>query len=397
MTTSPAHAGPRDAPAVDAALDIARGWAGEGLTALFLSGSHATGEAVWIEHEGRAVTLSDLDVWIVVRDEAARQAAEARAHAGRAGLATRLLALGIAAPLEVGFVTPAGLARLPAKPGTIELRRHARVIAGGREWLDRVPDVAPDAVGAEETLLLLENRAFELLLARPGLVARGRLDRLRARHGVLKAALDLAAVVALAHGELPDGAVARVARARALLPADVIPAPPSPLAMHATELDALWDAALAWRRGEGTDAPADGPAEWLRAARAWSAVWWGLADGPADPWARALARAARAPLARRWRRSLAFRARGGATPALAERLSHAGAGTPQHRVNGTAVVLVLAAALTGREPVLPAGAVRALRALGVTGDGADWDTRRGEAVRAWDRWILDGQRTADGA
>src|SRR6185369_7895622 len=59
--------------------------AGAGLEALILSGSHATGEAVWTSLEGRAVSLSDVDLYAVVRSEAARAAA---ANAGPRALAS---------------------------------------------------------------------------------------------------------------------------------------------------------------------------------------------------------------------------------------------------------------------------------------------------------------------
>ncbi|HEY6868026.1 MAG TPA: hypothetical protein VI792_12260, partial [Candidatus Eisenbacteria bacterium] len=240
-------------------LAPARAWAGPDRLALIVSGSHARGEAVWARVAGRALSLSDLDLYAVVRERGAQREALARQAAARRGLAGRLRELGLAAPLEVSFLTPGDLGSLPARPGTIELRRHGQVVDGDPSWLARVPEVSPRDVGDEEMLLLLENRAFELLEARAALDAPDPIARLAARHATLKTALDLAGVTCLAAGEYPDGAAARVALAR-------------PRWRHPDAMPP-WDAALAWRgRVEPLD-PVRALGEWLTTAAAWVAVW----------------------------------------------------------------------------------------------------------------------------
>jgi len=384
--------------ALAAALEIARGWAGERAQALVLSGSHAAGHAVWCALDGREVTLSDLDVYAVLPDDAACRDAAARARAGRSGLRARLLALGIAAPLEVGFLTRSGLARMPARPGVLELVRRGRVVLGDPDVMALVPRWSPRDVPREETLLLLENRGFELLLAGAALASVEPLRRYQACHALRKTSADLATVLALAAGELPADAAARIAWASehalgalAALPLEHQAAPGA--------FQALWASALAWRSGETTlPAPAALAAEWHATVRAWCAVWWALhGDGPREPWARALRVAARAPMRRRARQALLAASRGGATAPLGSRLRFAFAGTPQHRVNGSAAVLLLAAAMSApppARPALPVGALRALRALDVTG-AADWSGAAHDVTRAWDLWVLDGQRTAE--
>jgi hypothetical protein len=387
------------------AIERAREWAGDGLRSLIVSGSHATGEAVWAELDGRRLSLSDLDLYAVMRDAAACAAAHARAAAGRSGLARDALSWGLAAPLEVAFVTLDGLTRMPARPGTVELARSGRVLLGDRTVLERLPRWDPAEVSAEERLLLLENRAFELLWAmgeaggsggaNPASPDSTALAALCARHAVQKTVLDLAAVRTLARGELPASAAARVARARELgAPANL----PSWLD-HAWEgLEALWPEALAWRSGAPRALPADAAgAEWRAAARAWCAVWWAEREGaqaPRDPWERALATAARAPLARRVRRSLMGSMRGGEAAGALARLRHALAGTPQHRIHGSATVLLLAAAQSPHEPRLSAGALRALAQLGVT-PAVEFAAAAAGVVRAWDRGLHAGLRTAD--
>lgn len=379
-------------------LERVERWAGPRLEALLLSGSHASGEAVWVEVEGRTLSLSDLDLYAVMRDDAAVAAAErARAATPAADLAPVLDAAGLAAPLEVAFITRAGLSALPARPGTVELARAARVLKGDPGVLDAIPRWQPADVGREERLRLLENRGFELLWAwnasGPGLA------RLRARHAILKTALDLAAARCLAAGELPARAAEKVARARAL---GVPAALPSWLEGAWDGLEPLWEQALAWRAGSGARAEDPAPdATWRAAARGWCAAWWAESASESratEPWERALALAARGSLARRWRRALApDPARSpelapepaAAAPARAplfHRLRHAPAGTPILRVHGTGVVLLLAAAQSAREPALPSGALRALRRLGVTRE-ARFDAARAQVLAAWGRAV----------
>lgn|GEM_PF-4448248 len=395
MRAAPSAAEPvRGAEALSAALvaealsDVRR-WAPRRL-AVLLGGSAATGEDVWRADRGRAVTLSDLDLYVVVPDARARDAARACARGGLAAARARAQALGLEAELETAFFTPGDLAALPARPATIELRRAGRVLEGDRAWRERVPAWAPGDVGREERLLLLENRAFELLWARPRLAGAG-LTALRARHAVLKAALDLAGAACLAAGEYPPGAAARVARARALGGPHVTPA-----------LDAAWTAALAWRAGgPDTDDAGARREEWQVVALAWTSAWRaeaGDAD-PGDPASVVRHAARRARLRRRLRLAVFHADRSGRGPRLVSRLRAAGAGTPQHRVNATGALL-LAALAAGGGPAAPP-LLRALGALGVLrpADGADLEALAGAAVRAWDTWVLDGQRTggAEGA
>jgi hypothetical protein len=389
-------ASPVAGAALDPVLAIAREWAGRRCEALVLSGSHASGEAVWCRWNDRIVTLSDLDLYAIVPDETEARAARLRARAGRSGLGPRLLELGFAAPLELAVLTRAGLSRQPARPGTLELARRGRVVDGDPGALASLPRFAPGDVPFEETLLLLENRGFELLLSVAGLESADELAPLRSRHALLKAAADLATVLALARGELPDGTAARIEWARAhALPALADTLPDEPQAALAA-LPALWETALRWRAGAVERLPGDlARAEWKAAARAWAAVWWSLQSGaPRDPWACALRVARRAPLRRRARQALASLARPGMPAAAA--LRSAMGGTAQHRVHGSATVLLLAAAGSAGAPALPVGALRALRALAVT-RAAEWEGARRDVVSAWDRGWQDGQRTAEGA
>lgn len=403
LQSEPQRAGPA-ARTLEVWIDRVRAWAGPERIAILLSGSHASGEAVWVEHQGASVSLSDVDLYVVLPSPGACRAAEQRFLRDRGGLRAWLLEHGCAAPLEAAFLGPADLERLPPRPATLELRANGRVIEGDPAVKERVPAFTARDIPAEEITLLVENRGFEILLAHPAVAGETPLARLAARHGLLKAALDLAGVAALAAGEYPARAAERVARARAH-PLRLVD--PRPAAAHGPDawrdLEPLWDAALAWRAG-GTTPPgaAESLADWHRAARAWCAYRWRDATpgGDAgDPYRAAARFARRAPLRRRLRRALQWPARSGVAPSLASRIAHALDGTPQHRVNAAAAVLLLAAVEEGpsEAPRAPGpAAARALGRLGVPGAhrARDWASAARAVFRAWDLWVLDGQRTA---
>jgi len=369
-------------------LALADLWAG-GALALIVGGSHASGEAVWAEAEGRRLSLSDLDVYAIVPDRTAQRMAIRRMRADQAGLRARLLSWGMAAPLEVAFLVPRDLGRLAARPATLELKRRGRVAKGDASWLGRVPDWRPADVSEEEIRLLLENRAFDLLACRPdGSVG---LAALQARHAWLKCALDLVRVEALFDGAWIGEAASLPAwsgrSGRPLLPA-----------LAAPRFRSLLDTALAWRSGR-VDAidPAAARCEWQAVVEAWAAVW---RERVGPSLADALRSARRAPLRRRLRCALLWPARSGRGPSPASRLLHALRGTPQHRVNAAAAILLLrAAGAEGGETAIPRDARRALAALGVVEPQAlaDWSRAARAVVCAWDRWVLDGQRTAEPA
>jgi hypothetical protein len=383
--------GSRVSERLAAPLALASAWAGDPL-ALIVGGSHACGSEVWVALGGRELCLSDLDVYAVVRDRAAQRAAETRARADRPGLRARLLDWGLAAPLEVAFLVPAGLARLPARPGTLELARHGLVVAGDPALRDRVPRWEPVDVSHEEILLLHENRAFELLLAWPALVASAPLARLQARHAVLKCALDVVRVEALGRGEYPDGPRALGQWAAGSGSSAV--GGPGPAAFLA-----VLEKAVAWRAGRCEELDDAGAREeWRTVTAAWVATWRARVGPSYDDAVRG---ARRARLRRRLRRALSWPVRSGLGPPLAGRLRHALRGTPQHRVNASAAILLLAAVegWSGTGPPLPAPAKRSLEALGVAPPAAlaDWATAARAVVGAWDGWVLDGQRTAEPA
>lgn len=224
------------------------------------------------------------------------------------------------------------------------------------------------------------------------------LARLKGRHATLKCALDLAGVAALLGGTYPDGPASRVAWARAHRPA----AANAGEEAGTRDLDRLWDEALAWREGGvPPPAPTGGDSEWRIAVRGWARAFHAAAAriaprAAATPAGRALAMARRAPLKRRVRDALLPGADAG--PGRLRRVAFALRGTLRHRVHASAALLLMAAG-EGAPDSLPPPVARALLALGVVPDAArtGFDAASRAVVRAWDRWLLDGQRTADPA
>jgi hypothetical protein len=367
----------------DALVAAVRAWAGERAEAVVLAGSHATGRGAWREVEGRWWSLSDLDVYAVLPNATACDAA--RRHMAREPRRWDGAAHGFAAPLEVAFLTRSGLAAQPARPGTLALAAHGRVLWGDAGVMAALPRWIAADIPAEERLTLVENRGFELLAA--AAPAAPPLALPRARHAVLKTAEDLAGALALTAGEWPaDDAARRAAAERGRQAAAGWPL----LAGSAGALEplpSLVARAAAWRAGTALAADA---AEWAQVVRAWCVVWARLAApdaaAGAEPWPLIAQAAARDPWLRRWRRSLGFRPRRGVAPALLERARLAPTGTPPRRLAAAATTLLFAAASSAGTPALPAGALRLLSRLAVV-RARDWHGAAAEARATWAAWI----------
>jgi len=369
-------------PAVSAAVDAVANAIGAFL-AIVLGGSHARGAGIRRTVGGESLALSDVDLHVVVADRAARNAAEARIAACRSTLVPALRQLGLVGPLEVGVHTAAEWASLPARPATLELATAGRVVRGDAAWLERLPRWTPRDVSAEEILLLLENRAYELIRA-----ARDGDDDgvagLAAAHAQYKTALDLAAVERLAAGALESEARALVAAARAgrAARAEIAPEP-------------AWDHALAWREGATFD-PATRRADLDAITECWWLRWSERAAPGVDA-ARFESTARRAASRARLRRRLrmALRPELAAAPPLARRLEFALAGTPQHRLNASAGAFLAAGVLARRAPAetaaLEARLARLLASLGAVAPG-DRAAVADRLLDAWNRQVLGATR-----
>jgi hypothetical protein len=407
----------------DAARDVwARGTeaAGEPL-GLLLVGSLARGEGtVWRGVAG-PVALSDVDLALVLPDEAARARAAAVAPALARGLAHRLLEHGVLGGCDLGVYTPERLARQERRPGTLEARRSGRVLFGPADLASCYPAFEERDVPPEEALVLLENRGAELLLAWPGADA-GADPRaaLNSMYAGLKAQLDGALAFVVATGECPATVQAR----QAALERRTVEGRSEPIRAVLPDFEArvaFWSAmklapdpaAIALHLGvsDPNDLESLARRAWREAARAWVAYYrvvgarvLGVSGVGAEPplLSRLAAHAAhRARPGRRLRRwvetARAFDAleregrarwelRGGAA-----RVRLALLGAPEHEL--AACVAWLIGGWTD------AGSVdwRPLVARVFPGrppSALDWERCRAAAVRLWDSMQTGGARTA---
>lgn len=367
-----------DRAVLDSAEAVA-GWVGSPL-AIVLGGSRARGDAAERKVDGARVVLSDVDLHVVVADAGTRQAALLRVAAGRPALDRRRREEGERGPLEIGIHTAAEWVALPARPGTLDLRASGIVLLGDAAWRERLPQWTARDVPREEVLLLLENRAFELI--RSSRPAVDRVAALVAAHAQYKAALDLATVERLADGAWEADAAERVAAARKARAARGGCAPDP------------WDRALAWREGI-TPGEADRESDRRAIADAWVACWTALVAPGTGFETVARRAAARARLRRRVRLALLPEIPPAFAPPLTSRLRHALTGTPQHRLNASAGAFLAAESLLRRDPAgtpgIDARLATVIARLGAVRPGTRAETAE-RLIATWERWVNGGTR-----
>ncbi len=394
------------------------------LKAVLLGGSLARGEGTVWRGRGGPRVLSDIDLVFVTANEGARDRGRAIAPYVARGLTRRLPDRAEDGAVDLGVYAPGDLVHMGPRPGTLELVRSGRVLAGPHDATAGLPALEEKDVPREEAIVLLENRGIELLLAWPGDAGPGETTRhLNALYAGLKAWLDGAFAFVVAHGRCPANVEARQAALealtvegrsevlRAVLP-DSLPgvafwsgmklAPdPAAIALRLRVRDPENVVALA-RRG------------WSEGARAWLGFYRALgaldARGSRVPGVAGLARHAahRARLRRRLRRWAEVsrdvardgregRARWALRP-WPERLPLVLRGAPEHELAACGAVLLAAWSGAGEAPGAagPPDWRRTMRALfpGRCPDTLEWDRCRTAVVRLWDTLHMAGTRTA---
>ena len=130
---------------------------------IFLCGSFALGEGGISFDSSSALLVSDIDILVVLsRFEALERMLPMRYELGRS-CETLTGDLEFLGRVDVGFMLPGDLERMPPRPGVFDLKRHGRTIYGKRDVLELVPDYESGRIGGREAVTLLENRAASLL------------------------------------------------------------------------------------------------------------------------------------------------------------------------------------------------------------------------------------------
>lgn len=133
------------------------------ISSIFAGGSLGRGE-VWAARIGGTLEVySDIDLYVVARDEVAareiRAGAKGMASADDAVRNVRFLR----AP-DIGVYTRSDLTAQPLRPGTVDLGEHHFMLHGD-DGVARSLGSSGAHINAEEALYLLENRALELCSA----------------------------------------------------------------------------------------------------------------------------------------------------------------------------------------------------------------------------------------
>jgi hypothetical protein len=356
------------------------------IAAVVLSGSLARGEGgiLW-DDSGRPFPVADLDLYVVAHGDAEAAALRSERHALLARLARG------EARADVGVVTPAGLAALPATLGNLALVGEGRVVWGDGGALARARRIAPREIPRSDALNLVLNRAAEELFALRA-ARRAPADKGAAvavfQRGV-KTVADVALAVLMARGESLAAYAGRAERLAAALAEDAglrRALPPS--WVGAVEAACRWKVAPRWEDLEGHVPGAGGAAgEAARAALARRvegvrgfAAWY--AGGARDP-LRALERSeGLARAARAWARHGRVSARAART-AASRLLAGRARPSPRLSVQLAALALFLASAGTDRDGAERAAA-RLLPDAGGAGAGIE-----DAVLAAWGREIMD--------
>jgi hypothetical protein len=130
---------------------------------IFLCGSFSLGEGGISLDSSPALLISDIDLLVVLRRfETHERMIPRRFELGRSceKLTGDIEFLG---RVDVGFMLPADLERLPPRPGVFDLKKHGRTIYGCGKVLDLIPNYEPEQIGGREAVTLLENRIASLL------------------------------------------------------------------------------------------------------------------------------------------------------------------------------------------------------------------------------------------
>jgi predicted nucleotidyltransferase len=183
----------------------------DAIRTVFAGGSVATGDVASVHVDGTLEILSDIDLYIVVADDA--DEAEVR-RASREAAATLDTGADVryARAHDVGVYTRDDLLAQPLRPGTASVAENHVLLHGDPDVVREMIEAATGTIPPEEGLYLIENRLIEYFsLPREG----GAAERL-IRFYSLKVCLDAALAELLAAGRYASSVDARIEMLRAL-------------------------------------------------------------------------------------------------------------------------------------------------------------------------------------
>lgn len=200
---------------------VARAPAGS-IRAVFAGGSVGRDE-VWARPEGETlVVYSDLDLYVVMADEANERAVRDAVAVVSSAVPAALDGVVFLRGVDAGVYRMGDLLAQPARPGTVDWREHHRWLHGDRSLLESLAPSAQRSIAASEALYLLENRAWDALEA-VALAGGDARARERSRVQAAKVVLDVGAAHLIAEARFVSTYAERMAVLRSRTPSRLSP------------------------------------------------------------------------------------------------------------------------------------------------------------------------------
>jgi hypothetical protein len=133
----------------------------EVVRSIFVTGSLPRGEIAWFETGGKLEIYSDVDISVVVADDAAWEDARHRARRAVRDIGCKGEGYEWMRNADVGVYVLADLLAQPARPGTVDAFRCHQLLYGDAEIPKMMERVAAKPIDRTEGLYLLENRMIE--------------------------------------------------------------------------------------------------------------------------------------------------------------------------------------------------------------------------------------------
>jgi hypothetical protein len=128
---------------------------------IFVSGSLPKGEIGWFERGDRLEIYSDVDISVVVADDAAWEEARIQARRAVDKIARTGERFELMRNMDVGVYLLRDLLAQPARPGTVDIAQHHQLLYGDVDIPKMMQSISSSPIDQAEALYLLENRLIE--------------------------------------------------------------------------------------------------------------------------------------------------------------------------------------------------------------------------------------------